>query len=1453
MSRANGTRESIAVDADYYELPEILRFNKYGGVLSHAERERVAKSKGLCNKCGKVTHKVTALRSIPLDNDDVKKGVCLICHPELRVENGQKNNNNGHLGKVIDAGTKAAKMIGDAVGETAELFGDAAVPPMLSPPESIKKKRGSRRRSKLGNKKFSETSVTSVDGNGHSFLRNKMFSRRLTDPKNRRLSHENHQTSTAFDHGGVVPLRESMDPLRQQSKFKTHLMKIRSQRQLPSSRHSMTQLDHDFSAPQNNEDAWDIVKEMRSNPQDVELLIRKCHELRSIGTNSAGALYEIIEVMRRHPTDRNLQFAAIGALWSVSADGDDDSKAEAIDAGAAIVIISCVTSFPGDINLVCWGIGALSSFAEGITGRGSLINSGAIDTLETVLEKHYKAESKVACAISYWVCRCLLLLVISYDTLSDSMMNSLLKVDLRKDVDEKESFIKTLSKHNIIHLVVSAMASGSMDAMTLSTAFMFLSHIPNESYISDEWELLSKVVPPVIQEKSYASFPVMKMLAFAILCELMKKDPVFPSSPSITSDAVREALGILSPRKGVDPVSRRRSSMETPRKRGSRLALRRSSRNIKHANIRNSEKPPENIVQDIMICLLSHALTYSDTTLGFSDSKNALKSAIGILSFEEANVFAKTSCCWIIFGVFRRSDTIKSTVFAKQAAGAIQSAMTMHRSSPHLLTIGFAALSAAGVAITDVKPLVDMILSLKSTFPNEKSLLKEACRFLSNCCESKQDVDYVLSAGGLELATILLNDEEKSQGREAVHLVYKFVLFAGTSIITLDKFYDILEVRDLAKDNVVLAAEMVYVLTKTVSVESEIFEQTIMDKRPSVMQLKRNDDQGVRYPVEETFMFFEFIVEVAEIFGNNRNFMKCACLAIKIVALTAQRAKLRVHVDRPISVVQKALANLRGLNAPIDAIWALLGVDHATLEPNLIRDVSLSMINCIEGNMGTNGHQFLESNVNASLAVLSTIFSESNIVQTKKDLLELETVARAIELVLTIFFSCLDKHGNFPSIFNHGFQLLLSLCGDHRYRSIIVKHGGIVAVVDAMMTNAEDVTIQTRGCIIIRSLSETDNVTKTNVVEADGVEVLFNIMTNPDADLKAIEEAMRAIWSLSLGRESRLVVEQEGGIAVISNLLSEFMDSVSIQETGLATLWFLASDADGRLLETSSLFTTVLNSLSRHQGNVNIHQNGFALLEMLSLRCRSVQNKIVSSGCLNYVIEAVMSKEYPSKVMGNAFEILINLIDSEECREMIAKPEMLESIIFSMMLHVECYKVQLDGCQIIFEMSQKIDTGCIVKAGGVKASLCAMMVHSVSEDIQTVACSLLSRLSSDPACLDSGSPGSPQKVSWRGKRDKLPSQTSTTAGTDLGPMILEAIASAMDNFPGSQQVQTNGTLALANMVMRRKEMQDHARSQSPRIRDALRHATGLFPKECSDRATTIEKYLKPHFGQTKSC
>ena len=119
-------------------------------------------------------------------------------------------------------------------------------------------------------------------------------------------------------------------------------------------------------------DSWDIVKDMRENPYDVNLLTRNCKSLLKIGTNQAGSLHEVIEVMRRFPQESSLQIACISALWSLSADGGNDEKSEILDAGGSEVIIEALSNFPKDVVLLSWGLGTLSSFSEGMGGRSYL-------------------------------------------------------------------------------------------------------------------------------------------------------------------------------------------------------------------------------------------------------------------------------------------------------------------------------------------------------------------------------------------------------------------------------------------------------------------------------------------------------------------------------------------------------------------------------------------------------------------------------------------------------------------------------------------------------------------------------------------------------------------------------------------------------------------------------------------------------------------------------------------------------------------------------------------------------------------------------------------------------------------------------------------------------------------------------------------------------------------------
>jgi hypothetical protein len=61
-----------------------IGINQHGAVLTQAQRESIAETKGICVMCGLKTHQVTLLNSKPLRNEDIYQGICIRDNP-LRV------------------------------------------------------------------------------------------------------------------------------------------------------------------------------------------------------------------------------------------------------------------------------------------------------------------------------------------------------------------------------------------------------------------------------------------------------------------------------------------------------------------------------------------------------------------------------------------------------------------------------------------------------------------------------------------------------------------------------------------------------------------------------------------------------------------------------------------------------------------------------------------------------------------------------------------------------------------------------------------------------------------------------------------------------------------------------------------------------------------------------------------------------------------------------------------------------------------------------------------------------------------------------------------------------------------------------------------------------------------------------------------------------------------------
>ena len=419
-----------------------------------------------------------------------------------------------------------------------------------------------------------------------------------------------------------------------------------------------------------------------------------------------------------------------------------------------------------------------------------------------------------------------------------------------------------------------------------------------------------------------------------------------------------------------------------------------------------------------------------------------------------------------------------------------------------------------------------------------------------------------------------------------------------------------------------------------------------------------------------------------------------------------------------------------------------------------------------------------------------------------------------VDVLNKCIYSYLDREEDALSVFEHGFCALQCLCDDDSCRDIVITHGGIVAVVDSMVAHSNTASIQQNGCHILWRLgeNETDELeVKLRILEADGVDVLLNVMITHGDNGGVLAEAFQALSSLCVDKSSRNFVAHQGGIMMITTSLNSLLNDIHAQETGLAALCNLtSSDVDESLIDAPTITSIVHESLKYHDNVVGIQQKGLSLLYNLSLRSDGIRDMLLSSGCLENVSRALELHTSSPQVMSSAIALLISLSDTEECTRILLKKEEMNRIVQSMMINVENLQVSIVCCNILQVACEKNINNMGI--GGVEAVLCAMKIHLSFEYIQDTGCSILAHLSAQ-SFMSFMRNGSSFDVDF----------------FDLTCAIVDAIVSVMEGYHRNFQLQQHGINTLINMSKFDGNTPVLFTEQS-RIEDVLAEARERFPE-----------------------
>ena len=1331
--------------AELNQLPDFLRFNRYGGVLTQDERKQVAKIRGVCVTCGRRTHKVTPFRTVALENKDVRAGVCLHCHPE---EKG--------LGNSIGMSVMSNSSI--KVPRQQQQYGGASTPNAQPQPtqqpnffsQGIVKSKIVRPTCFTGN---STRIIKSQGGDALSdskILRERKRKTKL-ELKMKRMAQAHQETGMT-----TIPqiLLSKSDLLVDSSDSEDDSIDSNYSASTDHrSSSSFNQQHYDFSA--SSCDAWDVVKDMRNHPDDIDVLTRKCHELRSIGTNQAGSLYEVIDVMRRFPDNPNLQFAGIGALWSLSADGVDDRKSEAIEAGAAAVILDVLAAFPRDANLVSWGMGALSSLGEGMGSRADLQDEGdVVEVIQEVMKIYGNIDARGRNirveGVLYWVFRCLAMLVYEYDEeenygVDDSFDDRRSLASMDRDTQAMYKYTNAFFSTTIAHSVLVALSTIPMDAITMEWGLKFLAHLPLEDCEDDEAEELMAISSIAISRGAKTSFPTLHSLACAISCNGMSRRASLCATPSCAGMFFNFAVDCLASNDGDND-----------------------------AELRN-----------VMLCTVSHALIFGNLSLAFKECKKLIKICFALMEKEKSSIFVQETCCCVIHYILSYAPpAFKTKEVASKACNVISRTIAQNRENNNFIAVALGPLSEAALIQDCGLDTVDVVMKVLIGLPASDLLHERTCRFFHNICKSKDDASYIESKGGLLVAKSSLESESLSRKREAINLMYKLSKFFKSHQFPLANLEAMLKAQSHFSSDRYLAAKSLHILATSVDPNDKNFLQVAN-------------------------LALESIKNVMASFPNDAILQKVACLKLIKISTLAQKSNTPLDISiaiRPVLDAQHRIGPPIHKDAS-DAIWAMMGV-KCELGPELLDDLVLSMIEVMAIYIGSSssGRSFRGDIVTAALAVFTDVFAEP---AKAIDILGMHTVERIVDLVLTVIYSCLDRHGNHPFVFSFGFSVLKRLCDDVTCQDIIVRYGGIVAVIDGMTANGDNPSIQEKGCNILRRLANFHLEFKLSIVESDGVDVIINMMMSHSTHEPMMREACHTLSFLCVDKQTRTFIAQQGGIILLANAVENLPDCISVQEQALGALCSLSSDADIDILETFNVFEVVKKTLDHHLEVAVVQRRGLALLRNLSLRGDRVKRKILSSGCLDNCTKAMKYHSSSSKIVESSLSMLLSLMGTDTCQKVLLERGTIKMIIDVMMMNVQSQRVQMLGCTLLCALCQDAHSRVqIFDACGLEAIVYAMLFHCSSETVQDYGCRAISCFSLDPLM--------------------------TSCNEDLNVKMVESIVLAMDHFPDSVKVQENAVIALRNIATYQENI-DLFRSQTPRIKSALFEAMVRFPEECSMR------------------
>ena len=1058
----------------------------------------------------------------------------------------------------------------------------------------------------------------------------------------------------------------------------------------------------DLSGADSTEDIVQVMKAIKENRKNPEVLKQKLYRLRNLADGEVDTIPVITDILNEYRNDSQVLTAAAGALWSVAGE-NDEMKAVAAECGAIDCLLDSLrnSQTQEDAEFDEWAIGTLACLARGKGRREKIGDSNGVETILDTLRLH-----QASAGVFEWSCRALHTLVHQYNDEGDSD-------------DAIRRNIVSIDENEGVSVIVSAMKINYSEFTAQRWALLLLLRLMDHEDEAAVNRLLSQ-----INESD----------GIGACVKILKARSTTPAVLTLTAELMTNLV-----------VQAAQNS----------IALQSAIECIPSVVRVMKEHDCDQKVQE-SCCRLFAKLARSDKGRVQINESKALVGIVYNMTKYTSNLLLQEAGSWALW-MMSSFPANFSFSYAKDALNALNTSTKDLSNEPLLLAAacGFVAnISTASEANMSHVPVQIPIRALKAKDPTDM-VDEQACRALTSICiRAPAKVGAVFEGGGVDALVKRLRSHS-----------LKASAAACKSLAAMANTNDEIR-RSVIDAGALDAAMTLLGNLRSASCLDETFELISVllawETRRQSVKLPSDSIFAIIEKLESVCNTPQLVAKACDAVLNLLLATGTGSKSLELDGLIESMTKLLNAQNNPVEVKQRACAVLwalvtkqkmkeeTDLSSMFQSVVAVMktykGEDQA-FDSDLL-SVAAGALACISARIQDTAFTLKSADVDSIIALMYTTMEYD---RERTELLEkLLNILLNLSLVnaslmiqcggIVVVIDAMVDNEKEESIIEVGCSILdlLASTEDLQVNLCIAETDGIDMIISALASFPSNEKIQVSACKALSHLS-IDNESRQMIVSQGGLMLIVNAMNSNRENIDLLEGALWALLNLSSDANLQVLTASDAVEAVIE-VMRNNPEVSQVQEKGLGVLQNLSMRGSEGKKEIARLggIKILLEAINTFMGDPEVLERAFTTMWSLAL-LDSNQKVIAKAGGAVLVVNGMLAQIDSAGVQKQACGCLCTLSTDSQNNALIRDADGVDAIVYAMWAHFDSEAVLSAACKALSSVAVDMHTNEVIIAqeGEVNAVISAMRCFPKSAKLQENACLALRNLLLSPESVDS--------------------------------------------------------------------------------------------------------------------